>query len=69
MMIAITFPIFWGEIMNPKNIEQAKNPDLPASLIAIKRAAKRAAQLAISTNTKLVVMRDGKCVRVQPEQV
>lgn len=55
--------------MNPKNIDQAKNPDLPASLIAIKRAAKRAAQLAISTNTKLVVMRDGKCVRVQPEQV
>ena len=52
--------------MNPKEIELAKDPDLAGSLQAIRRAAKRAMQVAVSTNTELVVIRDGKCVRVKP---
>lgn len=54
--------------MNQKSIELAKNPDLAGSLIAIRRAAQRARQLAVSTNTKLVVLRNGKCVHVKPNE-
>ena len=52
--------------MNQKSIELAKDPDLAGSLVAIRRAAQRAKQLAASTNTELVVLRDGKCVHIQP---
>ena len=52
--------------MNQKNIAFAKDQDLANSLVAIRRAAKRAVQVAVSTNTDLVVSRDGKCVRVRP---
>ena len=52
--------------MNQKKIELAKDPDLAGSWNAIRRAAKRAVQVAVSTNTELVVLRDGKCVRVKP---
>ena len=52
--------------MNQKKIELAKDPDLAASWVAIRRAAKRAVQVALSTNTELVVQRNGKCVHVKP---
>ncbi|HMW19766.1 MAG TPA: hypothetical protein PKD88_02020 [Nitrosomonas sp.] len=52
--------------MNQKSIELAKDSDLAGSLVAIRRAAQRARQLAVSTNTELVVLRDGKCVHIKP---
>lgn len=52
--------------MNQKNIAFAKDQDLVNSLVAIRRAAKRAVQIAVSTNTDLVVSRNGKSVRVKP---
>ena len=52
--------------MNQKSIELAKDPDLAGSLVAIRRAAQRARQLAASTNTELVVLRNGKCVHIKP---
>jgi hypothetical protein len=52
--------------MNQKSIELAKDPDLAGSLVAIRRAAQRARQLAASTNTELVVLRNGKCIHVKP---
>jgi len=55
--------------MNQKKIELAKDPDLAGSWVAIRRAAKRAAQVAVSTNTELVVLRNGKCVHVKPSDV
>ncbi len=58
----------WGEAMNQKKIELAKDPDLANSGTAIRRAAKRAAQVAITTNTELVILRDGKCVHVKPDR-
>lgn len=54
--------------MSQKNIELAKDPDLVGSWAAIQRAAKRAVQVASSTNTELIVFRDGKCVRVRPSE-
>ena len=52
--------------MNPKPIEQAKNPLLGRALPALLRARKRAEELAIATNTALVEMVDGKIVLVHP---
>ena len=52
--------------MNQKSIELAKDPDLAGSLVAIRRAAQRARQLAVSTNTELVVLRNGQCVHIKP---
>lgn len=54
--------------MNPKPIEQAKNPLLARALPALLRARKRAEELAIATNTELVEMVDGKIVFVRPGQ-
>lgn len=53
--------------MNLKKIGKANDPDLPASFAAIQRAAKRAYQVALSTNTRLIVVRNGRCVRVKPK--
>jgi len=52
--------------MNPRPIEQAKDPDLRASLAAMKRAARRAREVAIRTGTRLVMVRDGELTYVDP---
>ena len=52
--------------MNPKPIEQAKNPLLGRALPALLRARKRAEEVAVATNTALVEMVDGKIVLVRP---
>jgi len=52
--------------MNPKPIDQAKNPLLGRALPALLRARKRAEEIAIATNTELVEMVDGKIVLVRP---
>lgn len=53
----------------PKDISEAKNPDLRASLAAIQRAAESARQIAIQTDTAIVVVRDGQRVRITAEQL
>jgi argonaute-like protein implicated in RNA metabolism and viral defense len=55
--------------MNPKELHKAKNPDLRASLAAMYRAAEMARQIAIQTNTAIVIVRDGKLVRIPAEQL
>jgi len=52
--------------MNPKPIDQAKNPLLGLALPALLRARKRAEEIALATNTELVQMVDGKIVFVRP---
>jgi hypothetical protein len=52
--------------MNSKPIEQAKTRDLALALPALRRARKRAEEIAIATNTALVQMVDGKIVLVRP---
>ena len=52
--------------MNPKPIEQAKNPLLARSMAAMLRARKRAEEIAIATDTALVEMVDGRVVLVYP---
>ena len=55
--------------MKKTDIFQAKNPDLSASLIAMQRAAKSARLIALQTNTAIVLIQDGKLVRIPAEQL
>jgi hypothetical protein len=45
--------------MNPKDILTSSDPDLVGSIKAIQRAARSAQDLAIKTNTSIVVSLDG----------
>jgi hypothetical protein len=55
--------------VNPKPIEQARDPLLAKGLPALRRARKRAEEVAIRTNTALVQLVDGKIVRVYPKRM
>jgi hypothetical protein len=50
--------------MNPKDIRTSSDPDLAGSFAAIQRAARAAQDLAIRTNTSIVVSVDGKDVEL-----
>jgi hypothetical protein len=50
--------------MNEGDISNAKNPDLRASQEALRRAAELARQTAIQTDTDLIIVKDGKTVRI-----
>jgi hypothetical protein len=55
--------------MMQKHISQAKNRDLPASLIAIHRAARMAREQAVRTNSSIVIMQEGKIVWISAEEL
>lgn len=55
--------------MNKRDISEAENPDLRNSLIAMQRAAEMARQIAIQTNTEIIVVRDGKPVRISADEL
>ncbi|MDR0786347.1 MAG: hypothetical protein LBG44_00525 [Gemmatimonadota bacterium] len=55
--------------MTPPDIFKARNPDLRNSLAAMKRAAAMARQIAIQTDTAIVIVKDGKTVRITAEQL
>ena len=50
--------------MNPKDIRTSTDPDLAGSFAAIQRAARSAQDLAIKTNTSILVSVDGKDVEL-----
>ena len=50
--------------MNPKDIRNSSDPDLAGSYAAMERAARSAQDLAIRTNTGIVVAVDGKLVEL-----
>lgn len=50
--------------MTQQALDQAKDPDLPASLQAIKRAADMARRTAIQTGTGIVIVEGQKIVHV-----
>jgi hypothetical protein len=55
--------------LTQQDLAKAKNPDLRASLAAMQRAAKMARQTAIQTDTGIIVVRDGKPVRISAKQL
>jgi len=50
--------------MDPKSIEQSKDSDMAGSIHALRRAAKRARQVAAQTGTSLVVRHGEQIDRV-----
>lgn len=52
--------------MNTKDISEARDPLLSASVAAAKRAAEQARRQAVMTKTRLVVWRDGQIRYVDP---
>ncbi len=55
--------------MSPKSIEQARDPDLRKSLVALKRAAKRAVKPHCVPRRGWFIARDVKWVRVSPAKL
>ena len=52
--------------MNPKPIEHAHTRELALALPALRRARRRAEEIAIATNTSIVQVENGQVVRVRP---
>lgn len=52
-----------------QEISKAKNPDLRSSLAAMRRAAELAHKTAIQTNTEIIVVKDGKPVRISADEL
>ena len=50
--------------MNPKDIRTSSDPDLAGSYAAMLRAARSAEDVAIKTNTSILVSLDGKDVEL-----
>ncbi|MDR0276080.1 MAG: hypothetical protein LBI48_12250 [Burkholderiaceae bacterium] len=55
--------------MNPHDLSKAKDPDIRNSLAAMGRAAEMARQIVVQTNTALILVQDGKIVRIPPDQL
>ena len=55
--------------MNPKDIRTSSDPDLAGSYAAMQRAARSAEDLAIRTNTGIVVCVDGKEFRLTAQDL
>jgi hypothetical protein len=55
--------------MNPKDIRTSSDPDLAGSYAAMLRAAHSAEDLAIKTNTSVIVGIDGKEVRLTAQDL
>jgi hypothetical protein len=55
--------------MKTKDISEAKDKDLRASMAALQRAAESARKTAIQTNTGIVIQRDGKLVRISAKEL
>ena len=55
--------------MNPKDIRTSSDPDLAGSYAAMQRAARSAEDLAIRTNTGIVVCVDGKELRLTAQDL
>ena len=55
--------------MNPKDIRTSTDPDLSGSFAAMERAARSAQDLAIKTNTGIVITVDGKNVELTASEL
>jgi hypothetical protein len=55
--------------MNANDISDAKDPDLRASLDALRRAAKLARKTAIQTETNLVIVKDGQIKHISADEL
>jgi len=52
-----------------RDLSEAKNPDIRNSFAAMKRAAKLAREIAIQTNTAIILVKDKKIVRITADEL
>ncbi|TAN47871.1 MAG: hypothetical protein EPN21_16300 [Methylococcaceae bacterium] len=55
--------------MIQNDLAKAKDPDLRASLQAMKRAAEEARKLAIQTNTGIVILQNEKVIHLSADEL
>lgn len=55
--------------MTNRDLSTARNPDLRASMAAMRRAADAARKTAMETDTEIVVVRDGRPIRISAQQL
>lgn len=55
--------------MTQQELAKANDPDLPASLQAIRRAAEMARKTAVQTDTGIVIVKDQQLVFVSAQQL
>ncbi len=55
--------------MTQSDLSKAKKPDLRASLVALQRSARMAREIAMRTNTAIVVVQNGKVVRISAAEL
>ena len=55
--------------MRQEDLPKAKHPEMRGSLAAMRRAAAMARETAIQTDTAIVVVRDGKPVRISATEL
>ncbi len=55
--------------MTADDLASATNPDLVNSLTALRRAALMARELAVRTDTAIVIVRDGKLVTITADEL
>lgn len=55
--------------MTKKELSKAKSADLRGSLAAMQRASEEARRIAIETDTAIIVVRDGKTVRIPADEL
>jgi len=55
--------------MKIEDLAKAQSPEMRASLAALRRAGALARKTAIQTDTDLVVVKDGKLIRISADQL
>ena len=55
--------------MTEQELSKAKDESLNGELAALRRAARAARELAVRTGTAIIVLRDGKVVRVTADEL
>ncbi len=55
--------------MSEKRNGPATDPEIRDAMTAMERAAQMARKTAIQTDTAIIIVRDGKCVRVTAEEL
>jgi peroxiredoxin len=53
----------------PSDLLSAKDPDIPASFDALRRAAQLARKTAIHTNTNIVILQEGQLIHVSAQEL
>ena len=52
-----------------RDLQEARDPDIRGSVAAMNRAAQSAREIAIQTNTDLIIMKNDNIVRISPEEL